>query len=126
MLFRRHPLNFQQCFLSLTKILRQNFRVLQEQTLFNAYMEKNGGVDLPFPTTENNVPNKVCANVTFFGKWKTKFVSKSVFPLSRAWKTIGLLNACIKGPFVFRPLEKRKSLWSVMNACVTTHAMFQH
>ena len=76
-------------------------------------MEKTGRVDLPFPTTENNVPNKDCANVTFFGKWKTKFVSKSVFRLSRARKTIGLLinlkYMLILFSKLFSKIEKRKT-----------------
>ena len=81
-------------------------------------MEKPGGVDLPLPTPENDVPNKVCANVTFFKlsfrKWKTKFVSKSVFRLSHARKTVGpLINLkymLILFSKLFFKIEKRKSM----------------
>ena len=82
-------------------------------------MEKPGGVDLPLPTPENDVPNEVCANVTFFKltffyrKWKTKFVSKSVFRLSRARKTVGpLINLkymLILFSKLFFKIEKRKT-----------------
>ena len=30
-------------------------------------IENTGGVDLPLPKPENDVPDEVCANVTFFG-----------------------------------------------------------
>ena len=80
---------------------------------------KNRGesIDLPFPTPENDVPNEVCANVTFFKlsfrKWKTKFVSKSVFRLLRARKTVGpLINLkymLILFSKLFFKIEKRKT-----------------
>ena len=76
-------------------------------------IEKTGGVDLPLPKPENDVPDEVCANVTFFGKWKTKFVSKCVFRLSRARKTIGpLINLkymLILFSKLFSKIEKRKT-----------------
>ena len=77
-------------------------------------MEKPGGVDLLLPTPENNAPNEVCANVILsFRKWKTKFVSKSVFRLSRARKTVGpLINLkymLILFSKLFFKIEKRKT-----------------
>ena len=83
------------------------FFTLQEQPFLNANsMEKPEGVDLPLPTPENDVPNEVCANVTFFKlsfrKWKTKFVSKSVFRLSRARKTVGPDKFKVYANFVFQ------------------------
>ena len=77
-------------------------------------MEKPGGVDFPLPTPENDVPNEVCANrLLSFRKWKTKFVSKSVFRLSRARKTVGpLINLkymLILFSKLFFKIEKRKT-----------------
>ena len=43
-------------------------------------MEKPGGVDLLLPTPENNAPNEVCANVTFFSKMENKICFKIHFP----------------------------------------------
>ena len=80
-------------------------------------MEKAEGVDLPLPTPEDDVPNKVCANVTFLGKWKTNFVSKSVFRLSRRSENSWPFDKFkVFGNFVFQVVfsklknEKRKSM----------------
>ena len=43
-------------------------------------MEKAEGVDPPLPTPEDDVPNKVCANVTFLWKMENKICFKIRFP----------------------------------------------
>ena len=72
-----------------------------------------GGVDLRLCTPKNDFPNEICANVTFFGKWKTKFVSKFAFRLPRTRKTVGLLinlkYMLILFSKLFSKIEKRKT-----------------
>ena len=59
------------------KFSDKTFRVLQEQPLLNPNsMEKTGRVDLPLPTPENDVPNEVCANATFFWKMENKIQNR--------------------------------------------------
>ena len=43
-------------------------------------MEESGGVDLPLPTPEDDLPNEFCANVTFFRKMENKICFKIRFP----------------------------------------------
>ena len=55
----------------------------------------------------------VLSNVTFLGKWKTKFVSKFAFRLPRTRKTVGpLINLkymLILFSKLFSKIEKRKT-----------------
>ena len=85
------------------------FRVLQEQLLNSNSIEKNEG-SFSLPKPENDVPNKVCADVIFLRK---QFVSKSVFRLSRARKTICPLiyfkYMLILFSKLFSKIEKRKT-----------------
>ena len=81
-------------------------------------MEKTGTVDLPLPTPENDVPNEVCANVTFFWKMENKICFKIRFPLvARSENSWPFDKFKVYANFVFQVVfqlklknEKRKSM----------------